>query len=237
MGRYRVPERHPESKNLLGDQTLADASVRADESKANRKWDWARSLHYANVKPGGDSFDLDRDCPETACVVSAIERFSRVLISAGPVRPNPPTREERVQALKFLIHLVGDLHQPLHVSRARDKGGNDIKVEFFNNRTNLHSLWDSGLLRHTKKPWREYANELRAQVKGVKTRYPRTDGKVTEWATASYRLALSHAYAIPKDGKLGQAYFDRNIPIVDERLKLAGVHLAETLNDVFTKLP
>lgn len=57
------------------------------------------------------------------------------------------------------------------------------------------------------------------------------------WATESYRLALSHAYDIPKDGKLGQAYFDRNIPIVDERLKLAGVHLADTLNEVFMKRP
>ena len=110
-------------------------------------------------------------------------------------------------------------------------------MEFFNNRTNLHSLWDSGLIRHTKKPWREYANELRTKVKWIKTRYPRTDGKVTVWATESYRLALSNAYAIPKDGKLDQAYFDRNIPIVNERLRLAGVHLAEVLNDVFTPLP
>ena len=83
----------------------------------------------------------------------------------------------------------------------------------------------------------EYAAELRAQVKEVKTRPPWSYGKTPEWASQSYRLALSHAYAIPKDGKLGQAYFDRNVPIVNERLRQAGVHVAETLNDVFTMLP
>ena len=57
---------------------------------------------------------------------------------------------ERTEALKFLIHFVGDIHQPLHVSHARDRGGNDIKVEFFHDRTNLHRMWDSGLIRRTK---------------------------------------------------------------------------------------
>ncbi|MCH7700843.1 MAG: S1/P1 nuclease [Planctomycetes bacterium] len=228
---YLSPCTEEAVKSLLGDQTLADVSTWADEIKSDRKWDWAKPLHYANVTPGSDSFDLDRDCPEVGCVVSAIERFSRVLRTSGAARFPQPTKKEQVEALKFLIHLVGDLHQPLHVSRARDRGGNDIAVEFFNNRTNLHSLWDSGLIRHTKKPWSEYAAELRAQVKGVKTRYPRTNGKVTEWATESYRLALSNAYDVPKDGKLGQASFDRNIPIVDERLKMAGVHLAALVQD------
>ncbi|MCH7720984.1 MAG: S1/P1 nuclease, partial [Planctomycetes bacterium] len=198
-------------KELLGDQTLADASTWADEIKSDRVYDWAKPLHYANVKPGSERFDLDRDCPEVGCVVSAIERFSRVLRTSGSVRFPQPTKKEQVEALKFLIHLVGDLHQPLHVSRARDRGGNDIAVEFFNNRTNLHRLWDSGLIRHTKKPWREYAAELRAQVTEAKTRPPWSYGKTPEWATESYRLALSHAYAIPKDGKLGKAYFEMNI--------------------------
>ncbi len=109
-------------------------------------------------------------------MVSAIERFLN-----APRDPNA-AKPKKVEAVKFVIHLVGDLHQPLHVFRARDKGGNDIKVEFFNNRTNLHRLWDSGLIRHTKKPWKQYADELRAPVEKVKTRYPRTDGKVTVWS-------------------------------------------------------
>ena len=77
---YLTDEAKAAVKDLLGDQTMAEASTWADEIKSDRKWDWARSLHYANVKPGANSFDLDRDCPETGCVVSAIERFS------GPLR-------------------------------------------------------------------------------------------------------------------------------------------------------
>ena len=78
-------------------------------------------------------------------MVSAIERYCKVLRSTAKPRMPPPTKEERVEALKFLIHLAGDLHQPLHVSRARDRGGHDIAVEFVDNKTNLHRVWDSGL--------------------------------------------------------------------------------------------
>ena len=75
---YLTPEAEEAVKFLLGDQTMAEASTWADEIKSDRAYDWARPLRYANVKPGTDSFDLERDCPEVGCVVSAIERFSRV---------------------------------------------------------------------------------------------------------------------------------------------------------------
>ena len=142
------------------------------------------------------------------------------------------TASEKTDALKFLVHFVGDVHQPLHVSRAKDKGGNDIKVEFFHNRTNLHRLWDSGLTRRTKKSWSVYAAELQQAITHEQLKaWSSTDP--VEWATESYRLALSHAYAIPGDGQLGQAYFDRCIPVVNQRLAMAGVRLAVVLNRIF----
>ncbi len=175
-----------------------------------------------------------------------------MLISPGAARPNPPTRDEQVQSLKFLTHLIGDLHQPLHVSRARDRGGNDIAVEFFNNRTNLHRLWNSGLIRHTRKPWREYADELHSEITPGKldawsppqvvqacSPAPYLTDRIYphEWASESYRLALSHAYDVPKEGQLGRDYFDCNIRVVNERLQMAGVRLALVLNEVFQKKP
>ena len=118
------------------------------------------------------------------------------------------------------------LHQPLHVSRAKDRGGNDIKVEFFHNSTNLHRVWDSGLIRRAKKPWTEYAAELQVGITPEQlTEWKSIDP--IEWATESYKLALSHAYAVPKDGQLGEAYFERCIPVVEKRLAMAGVRLAE----------
>ncbi|MFQ5491905.1 MAG: S1/P1 nuclease, partial [Phycisphaerae bacterium] len=187
---------------------------------------WANPLHYANVKPGEDEFDLQRDCPQKGCVVSAIIKYAKVL------RSKNASHADKSEALKFLVHFVGDIHQPLHVSHARDKGGNDIKVEFFHNRTNLYRLWDSGLIRQTKKGWTEYATELQQAITPAQlAKWKSTDP--VKWATESYKLALSHAYAIPKDGQVGQPYFERCIPIVEERLAMAGIRMATLLKKIF----
>ena len=158
--------------------------------------------------------------------MSAIIKYSHIL------RDKTAKRSEKVEALKFLVHFVGDIHQPLHIGLARDKGGNDIKVEFFGNRTNLHKLWDSGLIRQTKKKWPDYAAELSLRITDQQRKEWSTLDPV-QWASESYRLALSNAYAIPSDGELGQDYFERNIPVVERQLTMAGVRLAAMLNVIF----
>ena len=120
----------------------------------------------------------------------------------------------------------------MHVSHARDKDGNDIKVTFFENQTNLHSLWDSGMIRHTKKGWSDYATELAANITPQqRIQYGTLDPVV--WATENHKLAVSNAYAVPKDGRIGQDYLDKNIRVVNNRLSVAGVRLALLLNVIF----
>ncbi len=228
--KYLTPQAAAAVKDLLGDESLADASTWADEIRRKRKS--TEPLHYADPAPGSDGFNLERDCPKEGCVVGAIIKYSHVL------RDKTASRQERIEALKFVVHFVGDVHQPLHLGRARDKGGNDIKVTFFENRTNLHSLWDSGMIRRTKKGWTEYAAELAANI------IPRSPEQLAEWrtldpvvwATESHKLAHSNAYAIPKDGRLGQDYLDKNIPVVNDRLSVAGVRLAALLNVIFDEM-
>lgn len=222
---YLTDDARTAINDLLDDQSLADVSTWADEIKSDPSYDWARPLHYANVKPGADSFDLKRDCPEEGCVVRAVLTYAKQLHDPAL------DRTKRATALKFLVHFVQDLHQPLHVSRARDRGGNDIKVEFFHDRTNLHRVWDSGLLRRTKKPWQEYARELHERITDKQLTAWR-QGRPSEWATESYKLALSHAYKFPPDGVLGEEYLERNLPIVEKRLCIAGVRLAYVLNRI-----
>ncbi len=231
---FLTPDAKAGLNALLGDKTLADVSTWADDIKSDRTFDWAKPLHYANVKPGSKSFDIRRDCPDVGCVVSAIDQCIRAL--QNPKTPKP----EKIQALKFLVHFVGDIHQPLHVSHAKDRGGNDVSVEFFQDKTNLHSVWDSGLIRHTKKPWRDYATELMGGANaglGDEGLVGLGSLRAADWATESYRLAISHAYDVPKDGKIAEAYFERNIPVVNDRLRTAGMRLARILNDLFMKTP
>ena len=213
-----------------GDGTLSEAATWADRIKSDRKWDWAKPLHYANVQPGAKFFDLKRDCPESGCVVSAIIKYRDVL------RDAKATDAKKLEALKFLAHFVGDVHQPLHVSRAKDRGGNDISVEFNHNRTNLHRLWDSGLIRFNGVPWSAYAKSLRESIKTNDLQAWKAIDPIV-WANESYKLALSHAYEIPTDRQLGPEYVQRNLPVIERRLKMAGVRLAALLNAVYATQP
>ena len=225
--RELTPQAAAKIKDLLGQQTLVDVAAWADQVRRKPQYQWSAPLHYVNVPPGSDQFDYQRDCPDGECVVGAIHRF------IAELRDPAADRAEKADALKFLVHFVGDIHQPLHVSYAHDKGGNDIKVEFFHDRTNLHTVWDSLIIRHAGQPWREHANQLYARITLVQYRQWTSSLDPAAWATESFRLAVSHAYNIPKDGQLDQAYYERNLPVVEERLSMAGIRLGALLNAVF----
>ncbi|HOW72183.1 MAG TPA: S1/P1 nuclease [Phycisphaerae bacterium] len=211
---------------LLGDKSIVEVANWADEIKSDRSYDWAKALHYVNVPAGTTSFKMDRDCAKSGCVVSAILDYQAVLLD------EKAATAQRAEALKFLIHFVGDIHQPLHVGRAVDRGGNDIKVEFFFDRTNLHVVWDELLIRRVRKPWFQYAQELHKRITPERLAQWQRSRDVCAWATESARLAADFAYQVPKDGQIAEEYFDRNIPVVEDRLMAAGVRLAVLLNGI-----
>lgn len=212
--------------DLLDGQAMADVSTWADQVRSREEYRWTGPLHYANLAAGATRFDMDRDCGEAGCVVSAIKRYRAVL------EDDAAAREEKVEALKFLIHFVGDIHQPLHVSFARDRGGNDVKVTFLGHATNLHRVWDAGLIDTRDVPWPVYMETLSERITvDQRAAWATTDPSV--WATESYQLAVSNAYAIPHGGELGEEYVSRNIGIVETRLSQGGVRLAIVLNEVF----
>lgn len=226
--RYLSPRARDGVKKILGERTLADVSTWADAVRTIPAYAYAKPLHYMDVKPGAEGPEMARDCKDGACVVGAIEKYSGVLRDSGA------GRREREEALKFLVHFVGDLHQPLHVSRESDEGGNKIEVEFFGRNTNLHHVWDTSLLQHAKRNWRDYSESL---IKTI-TRKDRREwrgSKPLDWAGESYRYALESAYAIPEDKRLGEEYFAKNLPVVEERLKQGGVRLSGVLNDIFAE--
>ncbi len=211
---------------LLDGAAMSDVANWADEIRDDPSYRWSAPLHYADLPAGEDRFILARDCPAKGCVVSAVIRFDEVL------RRPDATAAEKNEALKFLIHFVADAHQPMHVARARDRGGNDVRVKFLGKPLNLHQVWDFALLEAAGKPWPEYTRDLEAGLTAERVaRWTSTDPLV--WANESYRLAVEHAYAIPDDGRLGRDYFERNIRIVNERLAMAGVRLAVMLNAIF----
>jgi len=146
--------------------------------------------------------------------------------------------EERRKALRLLVHLVGDLHQPLHVGDNSDRGGNDTQIRFFDRGSNMHRLWDSDLIEWNTSSEKVWLDEL-AELDTPEARAITSRGTVEEWATESLTAARG-AYVVPTTGqrikrgeKLAKAYFDANLPIVRRRLYQGGIRLAMVLNQAF----
>lgn len=218
-----TPEARRLVRDLLGDASLSDVATWADEIKSRPEWRWTGPLHYVNVPDDAVAFDVNRDCPPTGCVVSAIYDYARRLRDAGLAR------EERAEALRFLVHFVGDVHQPLHVSRASDRGGNDVWVVFFGERERLHWVWDGLIIRRLGRDWPALADELAGTVSEGDVVVWCASGPV-EWAQESFRLAMAFAYAVPEDGHIGEAYWGRAVGVARRRLAMAGIRLAGLLN-------
>lgn len=225
---YLTPASRAEATALLNGQTLPDVSDWADTVRRDPAYAWTAPLHYANVCPGCSEFDYQRDCPDAGCVVWAIRQF------AEDLRNPTGDRARRRDALRFLVHFVADVHQPLHVAHAADRGGNDIRVEFFGSPMDLHEVWDSAILQYAGRPWREYAADLRARIGPLESSTWSSSTDPSEWATESFRLAEAVAYPIPPDRWLGFPYYHRALPVVEERLMAAGVRLGRLLNDTFS---
>ena len=217
-------------RSLLGPgESIAGVSGWADDYRRDHRE--TGPWHYINVPISEAAYDR-RFEPAEGSVVAKVDDFKRIL--ADPSTP----REERIQALKFLIHFVQDLHQPVHVGHRDDKGGNDLQVQFFNKGSNLPSVWDSGLREHEGRTESEYVATLESRIT-PKLASAWTKGSTRDWADESLQAAKK-AYRVPgtenelKNGaKLGQPYQDANIATAERRVLQAGVRLASILNEVF----
>ena len=213
-------------------ESLADASTWADEHR--RDIEGSGPWHYVDVPLDQDRYD-DRFAgpePTKGNIVPKIREFRAILEDA-----NRPVQERRL-ALRFLIHLVEDLHMPLHVGENHDRGGNDTQVQFFDQGSNLHRVWDSGVIEREKPNEDRWLDDLVA-MDTPEARSRNQAGSVEEWATESLLIARK-AYQDPVTGqriksgqKLGDAYQKASLPLVKQRLYQAGVRLAMVLNEAF----
>jgi len=225
--RHLTDEARSSLLELLGAETLADAGNWADEIRGDSSYDWARPLHYVNVPRDAEHYDMGRDCPDGRCVVEAIRRY------AGVLGDPAVDRSTRVEALKFLVHFVADVHQPLHVSYQDDLGGNRVDVIFFGQRTNLHRLWDSGLLRRQMRTgWQDLVVRLDNGFSAEQVRIITAVTDPATWADESLAITRTHCYSFPPDGQIGDEYYRRTIGLVNQRLGEAGLRLAAVLNDL-----
>jgi len=211
-------------KKLLNGESLALASTYGDEIKSDDRYRSFGPWHYVNF-----SFDkkYGEETPsESGDLINGIERCVEVL------KNDTATKEEKVFYLKFLIHLVGDLHQPLHVGRGEDKGGNDIQVQWFGQGSNLHRVWDSDMIDNFGMSYTELATNLPKLNK--EKRKEIQSGVLLDWVYESQKLAKEQAYPSARVGEnLRYRYMYNHFNTVKEQLLKGGLRLAKILNDTF----
>lgn len=224
---------------LLGkDVNISDAEIASWADQIKRERRNTAPWHYVNIPYDSKGYDIERDGKHGNNLIERIDAFKVILADKSK------SKEDRAEALKFLVHLVGDLHQPLHcIERNNDKGGNArlcFLLEEKGKATNLHTVWDTTLLRKyvAKTRIADYSDKLNKQIDDAAAKNWRAGDTVT-WANESWKVGVDHVYkGVPVDGAppiLGQKYVDDARLIVETQLERGGVRLAKILNEALDK--
>ncbi len=229
------------------DPTLAGVAYWADALRDNEpeRFKQTSRWHYVNYPLGQCDYVAARDCPDGNCVIGAIEKQRATL--ADPKQP----REARREALKFLVHLIGDVHQPMHASNHDDLGGNKFQIslrtdiapeKYARNKyvdgvmgTNLHSVWDYYVLAERRLDLKQYTDALDALPWP-----PPIDGGTSSppeaWAAESCRL-IGSRQLYPQEHKMDRRYPDAMRPLAEQRVRQAAYRLSTLLNETLGSTP
>lgn len=212
-------------KSLVGSESLARMSNYADFIKSDpemrKKYN---QLHYISITPGKSIAQHLKQNPSGKHIISAIQDFSKAL------RSKKSKKEDKVFALKMLVHLVGDIHQPLHVGKSEDRGGNKITVKWFGKKTNLHAVWDEDLIQMQELSYTEYAKELIQNSNEDVAKIQSDD--LLLWAQESNDyMPKVYNYSDKKYWEYNYNY--QHKAFLEQRLLRGGIRLAGLLNNIF----
>ncbi len=205
---------------------FSDSCSWADAVRREIRYERFVTAHYVNLPHGAEGIDVSRDCATDLCVVQAIQEQKAILTSGTS------TTTARLEALKFVSHFVGDIHQPLHVSYADDRGGNFTNVTIWGEERNLHQVWDRSLVEHKLLSWDVYATQLLQGISAIDRR-AWASTKVEDWANESFQITENYVYDVGPGAEIGDDYYLMNLHTLEEQLKKAGIRLAALLNDAF----
>lgn len=215
-----------EVNRLLGaaaDQGLAGIANWADEIRGEEAWRHTSRWHFVNFPRGECSYRTGRDCEDGRCIVAALAEQARRLGN----RRLPD--HQRLEALRFVVHLVGDIHQPLHAGWGDDRGGNLFQI-YIGRGSNLHALWDSGILASAHLDWQAQVERLAARRPPTGLSLAWSPRAPAHWAEESCALIGSAGIYPPRPGQLPAGYVGRQYPRLEQQLVLAGARLAALLD-------
>ncbi|KAG2291490.1 hypothetical protein Bca52824_038159 [Brassica carinata] len=214
-----------------------------DEIKRRPEWSWTYALHFVNTPDNECNYEYSRDCHNDKCVTGAIFNYTSQLMFQF--------HYNLTEALMFVSHFMGDIHQPLHEGFVGDQGGNKIKLNWYEQETNLHRVWDNKIIESAQEKY--YNSSLSVMIHSLqhKLKYawsndvpswescpPHESACPNPYASESIDLACKYAYKDAAPGTtLGDDYFLSRLPIVEKRIAQGGIRLAATLNRIFSPKP
>ena len=220
---YLKPKTKRKLKKLLKKKSLAFLSTYADEIKSDKRYNEFYTWHYVNM-PLDEDYDASKANPK-GNLVTGIEYCKKV------IKGDNSSDDDKAFYLKLLIHLIGDLHQPMHVGLAEDRGGNDFKVKWHYSDTNLHAVWDYKMIDRFDMGYKELAENAdvltRDQVKAYQ------EGTVIDWVNEVHILSKDVYTSIEKEDNLRYKYSYKYMNVVRSQLQIGGIRLAKVLNDLF----
>ena len=214
-------------QNILGGESLAMSANWPDFIKSDSTYNYLASWHYVNLPAGLDEQGVFSflNTEKSANVYNKIPEMVAIL------KNKQSTPDQKKMALRLLVHLVGDLHQPMHTARKEDLGGNRVNVTWFGSRSNLHRIWDENLVEYQQLSYTEYATAINHPSKA----------QLTAWRKSSLQQAVFESYqvvdriykTVKPDDKLGYKYNFDYVDTLNEQLLKGGVRLAEIINNIY----
>lgn len=217
-----------EIKKILGNESLAIASNWADFIKAEPSYNYLSNWHYINLPAGLSQGDVSsRLLSDTTT-----NAYTKINFLATELKNRSLEADKKVMYLKILIHLVGDLHQPMHTGRFEDLGGNRVQVTWFNESSNLHRVWDSDLIESQDLSYTEYSKAINfIEAYQLKSFQNET---TAEWVYDSYKISEEIYSKIKNGDKIGYRYIYDNIAIAEKQMVKGGARLAALLNSIYS---
>jgi hypothetical protein len=224
---YLSPKARKAIEAILGNESIAITSNWADFIKSDPNYKYLYNWHFVD-------FDKPYTYPDMMAFLkqdTAVDAYTKMNFLIGELKKPGITKTNKLLYLRMLIHIVEDVHQPMHTAHADDKGGNDFKVQWFGKDSNLHSVWDSQLIDYQQLSYTEYAamiNHTTATERATLQKDP-----ISRWLFESNQLAEKLYTDIKPGDNLGYKYNFDHIATLNQQMVKAGVRLAGLLNQIF----
>jgi len=222
--RHLTPKARKQISKSLDGRSMVYWASWLDNASHTPEYSYTKTWHYLDINPGEELETMERE--SSGDVLTGIREQIEKLSSGSP------SKEEEALSLKILIHLVGDMHCPMHMGHKDDLGGNRWQVRFFDDGSNLHKVWDEGILESGHK-WScdEWVRQL--DIYDRKTNRDLASGTPEEWCKDMFGITSGIYDATPVGIKISYDYVSRWTPLIEQQLLKGGLRLAKILNDIY----